>query len=276
MEKIQPNYYAIVPANVRYSKKIMAAAKLLYGEITALSNEKGYCWAGDSYFQELYGVSKTTIQNWLRSLEDNNFIKRDVIYKDGSKEILYRYISIVAYPTQENLHTPIQENLRDNTTSFNNTVNNTKEVSTVVDSPASTWQAMELYQKVFGFPNTVVQEDMRIITEEIGDDLVTLAIKIAAKNEIRGKGVWNYIEAIIKKWSNSNIKTLEQAEQQQRDFELRKPQKSTYNNHKMNGKKESLPEWANEVHVDKPMSAEDEAYFKKQLENMKNGGKPSD
>lgn len=121
------SYFAIIPANVRYDKKLTANAKLLYGEITALANEKGYCWAGDRYFAELYGVSKTTIQSWIKALTDNGYITKELIYREGTKEILNRYIRIVAYPTQENLGTPTQENLRDNNTSFDNTFNKTNK-----------------------------------------------------------------------------------------------------------------------------------------------------
>lgn len=125
--EINRNYYAIIPAKVRYDKSLTSAAKLLYGEITALSNETGYCWASDSYFAELYGVSKTTVQNWLKNLQDCKHISKEVIYKNGSKEIDKRIIKIIHEPIQENLGTyprklenPTQENLRDNNT-FNNT-----------------------------------------------------------------------------------------------------------------------------------------------------------
>ncbi|WP_413518430.1 helix-turn-helix domain-containing protein [Carnobacterium maltaromaticum] len=122
---VTKSYYAVIPANVRYDKNLIPSAKLLYGEITALCNEKGYCWAGDKYFADLYGVSKTTIQNWVKSLVDGNYISKEIIYKEGSKEILHRYIRLFGYPTQENLHIPTQEKLRDNNTSFNTTINNT-------------------------------------------------------------------------------------------------------------------------------------------------------
>ena len=33
------NYYAVIPAPVRYSKKLKANEKLMYGEITALTRD---------------------------------------------------------------------------------------------------------------------------------------------------------------------------------------------------------------------------------------------
>ena len=57
------NYYAIIPADVRYNKNLTPNAKLLYGELTALSNKEGYCWASNSYFAELYKVSNASVVN---------------------------------------------------------------------------------------------------------------------------------------------------------------------------------------------------------------------
>ena len=99
----KPNYYAVIPADVRYSKKLTPNAKLLYAEITALCNLNGKCTASTEYFCKLYEVSRVSIQKWLKTLEDNNYIKRVNIYKQGSKEILTRVITLVNNPRKQKL-----------------------------------------------------------------------------------------------------------------------------------------------------------------------------
>lgn len=120
----QKNYYAIIPANVRYDPDLTANAKLLYGEISALCNEKGYCWSTNKYFSDLYGVSQTSISKWISSLADKKYVFVKIIYREGTKEILHRYLSIVKDPIEEKLNTPIEEKLKENNTGVNNTVNN--------------------------------------------------------------------------------------------------------------------------------------------------------
>tara|TARA_R110000787_G_scaffold12678_5_gene40757 strand:+ start:8829 stop:9434 length:606 start_codon:yes stop_codon:yes gene_type:complete len=90
----KPNYYAHIPAEIRYSKKLTPNAKLLYAEITALCNMNGKCTASTQYFCKLYEVSRGAVQNWLKMLEDNGYINRTVIYKQGTKEIMHRYIKL--------------------------------------------------------------------------------------------------------------------------------------------------------------------------------------
>lgn len=139
MEEQQKAYYAIIPANVRYDKDLVPNAKLLYGEITALCNEKGYCWATNQYFAELYNVSDRTIKNWISQLVDKGYIQRSVKYREGTKEIEQRKLFIgsennfttlgnyVPDPKENNFTTPSEKKFPVNNTSINNTFNNTNE-----------------------------------------------------------------------------------------------------------------------------------------------------
>ena len=123
MEKqTQKNFYAVIPAFVRYDKDLQPNAKLLYGEITALSNEKGFCWAENEYFANLYNVSKTSISKWISSLIKKQYITSEIVYKQGTKEIEHRYLRIVGGGIEEKLNTPIEEKLKDNNTSSNTTL----------------------------------------------------------------------------------------------------------------------------------------------------------
>ena len=119
--------FAIIPADVRYDENLTPNAKLLYGEITALCNEKGYCWASNAYFAKLYKVSNTSVSLWIKQLKDNGYIEIEQHYKPGTKEILNRYLSILKGGIQEILNTPPQEILKENNTYINNTINNTKK-----------------------------------------------------------------------------------------------------------------------------------------------------
>lgn len=125
MKDIHRSYYAIIPANIRYDTSVTPNAKLLYGEITALCNERGYCWASNEYFANLYGVSKVSISKWISQLVESGYINSIIEYKEGTKEILNRYLTIVNDPIKEKFNTPIKEKFKDNNTIINNTINNT-------------------------------------------------------------------------------------------------------------------------------------------------------
>ena len=120
--KEKPNYYAIIPAEVRYSKTLTPNAKLLYAEITALCNMNGKCTASTEYFCRLYEVSKVSVQKWLKNLEDNNHIRRVNKYKPHSKQIECRVITLVNVPSKEKL----SDNTNINITNTNLTDSNKK------------------------------------------------------------------------------------------------------------------------------------------------------
>lgn len=132
-----PSYYSILTADVRYDKRLKPNEKLLFSEITALSNKRGYCNASNNYFAQLYDVTTVTASNWVNHLKDRGYIDVEMIY-DG-KQIKERRIFVNSNPIKENFNTPkekvedpiknnfkggIKEKFKENITRFNNTSKN--------------------------------------------------------------------------------------------------------------------------------------------------------
>lgn len=121
----KPNYYSIIPASVRYDKRLTPNAKLLYAEITSLCNMNGQCFATNDYFAKLFCVSKVSISKWISQLVEYGYVSSVINYKEGSKEILNRYLTILNDPIKEKFNTPIKEKFKDNNTTnveYNNNI----------------------------------------------------------------------------------------------------------------------------------------------------------
>ena len=123
--KEKPNYYAVLTADVRYNKDLTPNAKLLYAEITALCNMNGKCFASNKYFSELYGKSKSSVSKWISQLVAFGYVSITFTYKENSKEIDKRYISLKDGGIVKNDTGGVVNKLKDNTTIINTTIINT-------------------------------------------------------------------------------------------------------------------------------------------------------
>ena len=133
-DKEQPNYYAIIPATVRYDNNLKSAEKLLYGEITALANKNGYCYAKNKYFADLYNVTAVSVSRWISHLQELGYIETEII-RNKNKEIVSRkiyiphisYIQKRQYPSYQKNQYPyvqkntqgINKNVKDNNIKYN-------------------------------------------------------------------------------------------------------------------------------------------------------------
>ena len=101
MERETPTHYAIIPADVRYDKDLRPNEKLLYGEITALSDKHGYCWATNRYFAELYEVTPKCVSKWINHLIEKGYLFSKIIYEEDGKTVSQRIICVRPITLQE-------------------------------------------------------------------------------------------------------------------------------------------------------------------------------
>ena len=124
----KPSFYAVLPAYVRYEKRLKPAERLIFAEISALTNKFGYCTASNGYFADLYETRKETVSKWISHLSELGFLRLEMVYE--GKQIKGRKIWIdekVMTPIDEKVMTPIDEKVKGNNTRLNNTrLNNTR------------------------------------------------------------------------------------------------------------------------------------------------------
>lgn len=66
--------YLKIPESVLSSKKICATSKILYGYISLLCHQNGYCYATNSFLGKTLKVTPRTITRLVRELKDANLI----------------------------------------------------------------------------------------------------------------------------------------------------------------------------------------------------------
>lgn len=71
----KPAFWAVLPAAVRYDEELPPNAKLLYAEISSLTDRRGYCYASNEYFMKVFSLSERTVQNLLNALKRGGYVR---------------------------------------------------------------------------------------------------------------------------------------------------------------------------------------------------------
>lgn len=106
----------VIPTSLLGDSRLTFLERLLLMDILSLCKKKGYCWATNEYFKNLFKVSKQTISKSISSLSKYGYIilEYDRKEKNNSKrvikisEVLKNQISCI----KDNFNTGIQENFK--------------------------------------------------------------------------------------------------------------------------------------------------------------------
>lgn len=186
MDERRPGYYAVIPAEVRYDDRLKPNAKLLYGEISALLNQEGYCFASNAYFERLYQKTERTVRRLISQLQEYGYIT--VLLErasDGTVSCRKIRLAVSApegHPEDKNVPTPGQEspegedkNVRYNNLSNTSNSNNKGAHEVAEETPAESTKKKRGQQK-------------RMTPEEVRDSFISLIAPIPAnstsKNEL--------------------------------------------------------------------------------------------
>ena len=181
-EQSRPSFYAVIPAEVRYAN-INANAKLLYGEVTALCNQEGYCWASNAYFAELYGVQARQISRWVAELVKQGFIKIEL--SKSQKGMLRKLLIINSVQTRQKRRGGI-----DKKDVGNNTSNNKDNINIIYSKSLKAKEISTLLADL-------ISERNPSLSKKLSKDSNGWAVDIERLHRLDGQS-WEDIEAVVR------------------------------------------------------------------------------
>lgn len=240
----KPSYYSILTADVRYDERLKkyADCKVLFSEITALSNKYGYCTASNGYFARLYDRPKPTISRWINLLIKLGYLKSEMIYKENSKEIQERRLYPITTPINASNNRGINTHVKDNITSIN-TINNNITTTTGTTEIGSIY---EFWESNVGSLSPYLYEEIQAIYEDWSEvskqpkEMILESIKMALDKGVRNI---SYIKTILKRWYDNRIYSLKDLEKDQEQFEKNKESKYNKRNKKGNASGYDAKQW---------------------------------
>lgn len=258
----EPSYYATIPAPVRYDKNLKPMEKLMYGEISSLSNKWGFCIAGNTYFAKLYEVDKATVSRWIANLEKRGYIERQEIRNEKKqvvqRRIFMKDITVIARqrmleeqakkslatpidekintplltkkstpPVDEKINTPIDEKVKDNIIpSFNKKIeeedDNIKEI-TDASLGSSFDNIKSTYYAITGKkPTQYALSKLKAVFREYPASLIMRALKESGE----ATKPLNYMETTLADWKEKNLHTIEDVEAYMNKYKEEKKKQS--------------------------------------------------
>lgn len=219
MEDEKPSYYSIITADVRYDERLKPNEKLLYSEITALSNKYGYCTATNSYFSKLYRADKSTVSRWVSHLEKCGYVQ--VEQTRNGKRIVQRKIYPIATPllTKKSIpyaqkdQYPIDKKVKGNITRVNTTsVNMRERIKQPLDT--NTELSFLSWPDSLGTMTGKIERLLLDVKQQgMSDKVIQKAIdltKIAEPNTPYG-----YLKSVVSDWLSQGIYTMQDWQQHQ-------------------------------------------------------------
>lgn len=219
MDDEKPSYYSIITADVRYDERLKPNEKLLYSEITALSNKYGYCTATNSYFSKLYRADKSTVSRWVSHLEKCGYVQ--VEQTRNGKRIVQRKIYPVATPllTKKSIpyaqkdQYPIDKKVKGNITRVNTTSMNMRER---IKQPLDTNTELSL----LSWPDSLgaMTDQISKLLLDASDqgmsiDLLQKAVDIT---KYADPGTpYGYLKSVVSDWLSQGIYTMQGWQQHQ-------------------------------------------------------------
>lgn len=268
-----------IPAELWLDEDLSPMELLLMTEIDSLDKKNG-CHATNKHFANFLDLTTGRISQMINSLAKRGHLV--LSYERNGKQIVSRSIKVV-----RKLNTPIKnskggylenagdpsaktkggylENAKGSNTSRVIQDSNTDRVldrknDNAREEKIDELKSINLWEKNWGWPNSIAMQDLTDWIDEFGDELVTWAITYALRRTVPAKAADNYLARTFDSMRKHKITTVEEAEaqtekhRQRKEREIKNERTNRYGRTK---RVEQLPDWAKDKPEDQQPSGDD-------------------
>lgn len=120
-EKVGFGHYIVITTELLLDKRVSPNAKLVFGVIANLSNQRGYCFASNEYIGELIESHAGSVSRYIHELIEFDYLIRfDEVTATGKQRRLYINKSVkeslteVLRPPKQNCEDPLNRSVNHN------------------------------------------------------------------------------------------------------------------------------------------------------------------
>lgn len=209
MNEIFPDFFTQIPSSIMKSKELNSTDKCIYGVIYTMLNTTRKCFMSNARIANEISSTPKSVSRSITKLSRLGLLKVELTYKKDSKQVDKRFITLGNTPIPKNEHRVcpnksigIPKNEQDNRL-LNKSVNGGGE-----ELENSLQVVINNFQKNIGLLNGKNINDLQVWTKDLPVDVINYAVDIAADNNAQ---TYSYVNSILKRWFQQNIKTLDQA-----------------------------------------------------------------
>ena len=209
MNETMPNFFTQIPSYVMSSKELNSTDKCVYGVIYTMLNVTHKCFMSNARIANEISSTPKSVSRSITKLSRLGLLKVELTYKKDSKQVDKRFITLGNTPIPKNEHRVypnksigIPKNEQDNRL-LNKSVDGGGE-----ELENSLQVVINNFQKNIGLLNGKNINDLQVWTKDLPVDVINYAVDIAADNNAQ---TYSYVNSILKRWFQQNVKTLDQA-----------------------------------------------------------------
>lgn len=207
-------------------------------------------------YEELEGLNNPSVQN--EQMGNDPVVQNEQTLVQNEQSSCSNWTDQVF-----NLNRPIPENTTENTTDIK------KEDEEDAPARAQKENPFRFYEdNGFGMISGYMHEKIEMWCNDLSDDLVCEAMKLAVEN---GKKTWRYVETILRSWAEKGIKTIDQVHAEQKAYrEQQAKQRDKPKKRLVPVRMEMLPEWfvQRESPSQRPLDDEDDFDYEAERQRL--------